>query len=76
MNGMTAAENAFAAEGNTYATESVVFLVIFGLLDVVSADNFLVAVAVILLVGDKVRLPQKFRLVIFEFAHHLGESVC
>lgn len=55
----------------TYTANAIILLVVFGLLDIVSADNFLVAVSVVLLVGDEIRLPQELLLVISEFSHHL-----
>lgn len=57
----------------TYAADFIVFKIILGLLDIVSADNSLVAVVIVLLVCDKICLAQELLLVMFQFSDHIDE---
>lgn len=61
----------------TYATDSVVFVVIFRFLNHVSTDDGFVAVVLVGFVGDEVGLAEELLLVVLELAHHLGRlEVC
>lgn len=61
----------------TYATDSVVFVVIFRFLNHVSTDDGFVAVVLVGFVGDEVGLAEELLLVVLKLAHHLGRlEVC
>lgn len=59
-------------EVRSYSANSVVSVVVLGLLDHVTTNNFLVAMVVVLLPGDEVDLLEELLLVMLEFSDHLG----
>lgn len=61
----------FSFSEDTYSANAIDLVIILWLLDHIPTDDFLVSVAIILLVCDKIGLPQKFLLMILEFAHHI-----
>lgn len=61
-----------AGREGTHAADAIVVEVVLGLLDHVATDDGLVAVRVVLLVRDEVRLAQELLLVVLELAHHDG----
>ena len=61
----------FADQG-TYAAESVVLVVLLGLLDHVPPRDFSGAVIVVTLVGDEVMLLEQLLLVMLELSRHGG----
>lgn len=58
-----------------YTAESVVLVVVFGVLDHVPPADELVAVVAVLLVCEEVCLAQELLLVMLEFSHHFGGSL-
>lgn len=49
-------------------------MIILGLLDVVSANDGMISMIVVLLPGDEVGLSQKLLLVMFEFSNHVCDD--
>ena len=58
----------------THTTQTVVAVIVFGLLDAIPADDGLVSVAAVLLVVLEVDLLEQLLLVILEFSDHLDVS--
>jgi hypothetical protein len=56
----------------TYTTDSVIFLVISRLLNVVPSDNSRISMIVVACVGCEIDFSKKFLLMMLEFSDHLG----
>ena len=54
----------------TYTTQAIILVIIFWLLDHIPSNDGLVAMVIVLLVGDEVGLSQELLLVILEFSDH------
>jgi hypothetical protein len=76
--GRAGAETAIVSTGRlhapgireTYAAETVILVVILGLLDHVSPHDGLVAMAIVRFVCDEVCLSEELLLVVLEFSDH------
>jgi hypothetical protein len=59
-------------EGETNAAYAIDLVIVLWLLDVVPADDGVIAVVVVRLVGGEVDLSEELLLVMLEFSDHVG----